>query len=396
MHGEIYVFAKKKQWKTNAQARVFSIIDRLNSFSLQVDQSPLKQTLTQFDEEPAKLSEDCTFHVKFGLSRSGEVSFGELEFSNQEDGELSQKAAQKRNYDRNERFVNQCYYFLRDLAHNHQHHAPDCDTLLTLQRYDPGKPDDWKKNIVYALQYHVIDSKRQPDKSGMADALGILAYRSAFIENVLGGKSKGIPNDEHLRDSLRARIEDEPAPGRLFASWQTILSVYAIFIAMIAILLQPIVNGEAVRAQIGDDQVGKWLLTSLPRAVVEYMPQIFLFAFLILPFVLWTFLIPRNRKSPRPKGLVGSTFMDLYGFGQIHMGLMLSISDVADSFIVRWFYRIVAYFFVCALFALGVTLIWQGYLITKSPKQYFLLPHREICPATFFVDFCLSMFGDFD
>jgi hypothetical protein len=126
------------------------------------------------------------------------------------------------------------------------------------------------------------------------------------------------------------------------------------------------------------------------------MPQIFLFAFLILPFVLWTFLIPRNRKSPRPKGLVGSTFMDLYGFGQIHMGLMLSISDVADSFIVRWFYRIVAYFFVCALFALGVTLIWQGYLITKSPKQYFLLPNREICPATFFVDFCLSMFGDFD
>ena len=396
LHGEIYVFAKKKQWKTNAQARVYSIIDRLNGFSLRADQSPLKQTLTQFDEEPAKLSKDCTFHVKFGLLRSGEVSFGDLEFSNQEVGEGSRQAAQERNYDRNERLVNQCFFFLRDLAHNHQHHAPDCDTLLTLQRYDGNNPNEWKKNIVYALQYYVIDSKRLHDKSAMADALGVLAYRAAFIENVIGKRSKDIPNDEHLRDSVRARIEDEPAPGRLFASWQTILSVYAIFIAMIAILLQPIVDDEAVRAQIGDDQVGKWLLTSLPRAVVEYMPQIFLFAFLIIPFVLWAFFIPRNRKASKPKGIVVSTIMDLYALGQMHMGGMLFKSDVAYNFIVRRYYRIFAYFFVCAFFSLGVVMIWSGYLITKSAKQYFLLPNREICPATFFVNFCLSIFGDFD
>ena len=230
----------------------------------------------------------------------------------------------------------------------------------------------------------------------MADALGVLAYRAAFIENVIGKRSKDIPNDEHLRDSVRARIEDEPAPGRLFASWQTILSVYAIFIAMIAILLQPIVDDEAVRAQIGDDQVGKWLLTSLPRAVVEYMPQIFLFAFLIIPFVLWAFFIPRNRKASKPKGIVVSTIMDLYALGQMHMGGMLFKSDVAYNFIVRRYYRIFAYFFVCAFFSLGVVMIWSGYLITKSAKQYFLLPNREICPATFFVNFCLSIFGDFD
>ncbi|MCA3274678.1 MAG: hypothetical protein ING16_00515 [Roseomonas sp.] len=357
LHGEIFVFSTKEQWKAHARTRTREIIGRLNDLSLRTDKSPLKQTLTEFDNEAAALRKDCSFHVKFSLLRNGEVSFGELQFVDQDVQEGSQQAARELNYDLDEHLVNQCFFFLRDLAHNHQHHAPDCDTLLTLQRYDPAKPDDWKKNIVYALQYYVIDSKRQPDKSAMADALGILAYRSAFIENVVGGKSKIIPNDEHLRDSLRARIEDEPAPGRLFASAQTILSMYAILIALIAILLQPVVDGDAIRERIGDDQVGKLILFLLPIAIVEYLPQIFIVAFLIGPLLFWVFSRAKDRKAPR--GVAASTLMDLYALGQIlskpHAGFLSLLA----------YYRI-------TLILVGLVMIWQGYQIARSLKQYFL------------------------
>ena len=357
LHGEIFVFATKEQWKTYARTRTREIIDRLNELSLRADKSPLKQTLTQFDNEAAALRKDCSFHVKFGLLRNGEVSFGELQFVDRDVQEGSEQSAKELNYDLDEHLVNQCFFFLRDLAHNHQHHAPDCDTLLTLQRYDRDNPANWKKNIVYALQYHVIDSKRQPDKSGMADALGILAYRSAFIENVFGEKSKDIPNDEHLRDSLRARIEDEPVPARLFASLQTMLSMYAIFIALLAILLQPVVDGAAVLKLIGDDQVGKRILTSLPRAIVEYMPQILLVAFLIVPLLFWNFSRASNRKAPR--GVAASTLMDLYALGQILSKYHAGFSSLLV------YYRI-------ALILVGFVLIWQAYQLASRLKQYFL------------------------
>jgi hypothetical protein len=358
LHGEIFVFATKEQWKTHARTRTREIINRLNDLSLRADKSLLKQTLTEFDNEAAALGKDCTFHVKFGLFRSGEVSFGNLEFGDQDVQEESLQAPEKLNYDLDERLVNQCFFFLRDLAHNHQHHAPDCDTLLTLQRYDPDKPDDWKKNIVYALQYYVIDSKRLHDKSAMADALGILAYRSAFIENVFGEKSKDIPNDENLRDSLRARIEDEPAPGRSFASAQTILSMYAIFIALMAILLQPVVDGDEVRKLLREHQVGEWILTSLPRAMVEYMPQILFVAFFIVPFFLffWKFSMGRHRKAPR--GVAASTLMDLYALGQIlskpHAGFPSLLA----------YYRI-------ALILVGLVMIWQAYQFVSRLNRFF-------------------------
>jgi hypothetical protein len=359
LHGEIFVFATKEQWKTHARTRTREIINRLNDLSLRADKSLLKQTLTEFDNEAAALGKDCTFHVKFGLLRNGEVSFGNLEFVDRDIQEGSEQSAKELNYDLDELLVNQCYYFLRDLAHNHQHHAPDCDTLLTLHRYDGNNPDDWKKNIVYALQYHVIDSKRLHDKSAMADALGILAYRSAFIENVFREKSKDIPNDEHLRDSLRARIEDEPVPARLFASLQTMLSMYAIFIALLAILLQPVVDGEEVQKLLRKHQVGEWILTSLPVAMVEYMPQILIVAFFIVPFLLffWKFSLGRPRKAPR--GVAASTLKDLYALGHI-----LSKRHAGLSYL-RVYYSL-------ALILVGFVLIWQAYQLASRLNRFFL------------------------
>jgi hypothetical protein len=354
LRGEIFVFATKERWKERARVRTRNIIDRLNDLSLSADGSRLEQALTDFDGEASLLRKDCSFHVEFGLLRNGEVFFSDLRFVDEHVQNASLEDASLLNYDLNERLVNQCFFFLRDLAHNHQHHAPDCDTMITLQRYDPSKPDDWKRNIAYALQYHVIDSKRRQEKSAMADAIGILAYRSAFIDSVNFGNSDGIPDDKHLRDSLRARIEDEHIPGRMFAFAQTTVGIYALFIAFLAILLQPLVPGSDIFHLIEDKQIGKWTLTSLPQAIVEYMPQIFFLVLLIVPFLIWSFLLPRDRKTP--KGVVSGTIMDLYALGQM-------LSKYRGGFSLLAYYRL-------ALILLGIVIIWQAYHFARIVKLY--------------------------
>jgi hypothetical protein len=356
LHGQIFVFATKEHWKKHARTRTRGIIYGLNNLSLSEDKPSFLEMLGDFDNEAARLKEYCSFHVKFYLLRNGEVFFDALQFVDDKVQSASLEDASKKNHDLDQRLVDQCFFFLRDLAHNHQHHAPDCDMMLTLQRFDPSCPDAWKRNVAYALQYYVIASKRKQDKTAMADALGILAYRSAFIDNVDRGSSKSIPDDKHLRDSLRARIEDEPARGELLASAQILIGLYALFIGILAILLQPVVDGEAVRKLIGDDEIGKKFLVWLPRVLVVALPEIIVGSIIMIPLMNKVFFIQSNRKAQ--KSVFRATIIELYAL----VGMLSRF--IPGMFGLEKKISFVIYFFLTLFVAaLGGTLYWAGVVL---------------------------------
>jgi hypothetical protein len=110
----------------------------------------------------------------------------------------------------------QCFYFLRDITHLHQHHSADSDTLTTVWPTDDESR--WIRETLYELYRRVLMLRRQQSPRGQEDALGILAYIASFEETVATpareavaqGTMRGfVPSygKAGLKDSLNANLE---------------------------------------------------------------------------------------------------------------------------------------------------------------------------------------------
>jgi len=112
--------------------------------------------------------------------------------------------------------VAQCFYFLRDITHRHQHHANRSDTLTTV--WPISDPSLWIRETLYELYRRVLMLRRQHSPRGQEDALGILAYVAAFESSIADPYRKMteiyplkpvIPVYEKaaLKESLNANLE---------------------------------------------------------------------------------------------------------------------------------------------------------------------------------------------
>ncbi|UWR37700.1 hypothetical protein [Sulfitobacter sp. W074] len=79
------------------------------------------------------------------------------------------------------RIASQVFFFLRDIAHRHQHHAPTSDTILDVTPVTEGV-EAWKRETVYSLYRWVIHRKRDQSLSELMNCKGVLAYAKAFEE----------------------------------------------------------------------------------------------------------------------------------------------------------------------------------------------------------------------
>lgn len=99
------------------------------------------------------------------LRRDGkiEISFADIPFDEAQD------------------VASQIYFFVRDVCHVHQHHAPTSDTILDVVPIDEGD-NHWKRETLYSLYRWVIQQKRSKNPVAYVDAKGVLAYASAFTQ----------------------------------------------------------------------------------------------------------------------------------------------------------------------------------------------------------------------
>ena len=101
-------------------------------------------------------------------------------------------------------------FFLKDLAHNHQHHDPKLDTLVDIHPYIDEK--DWRSRVLRFLYRKIIEYKRNLVTENYHSSLGILIYAKSFRgitdreENI-----KDLPpfiQDDLLEDAIKAGLQN--------------------------------------------------------------------------------------------------------------------------------------------------------------------------------------------
>lgn len=160
-----------------------------------------------FIDTIAKIKEHSQFCVDFKLERDGEVKV-----IYNEDVVISKHSpSYPDNIKERVKIIDtscaQCFYFLRDIVHRHQHHSPATDTLIDLYKEE----DDirWRTECLRVLYRKIVDFKRRRKDEIYCSSLGLLAYAKSFRQISEKKVSNGTPinpiiNDELLDESIRA------------------------------------------------------------------------------------------------------------------------------------------------------------------------------------------------
>lgn len=196
---------------------------------------PLRKKLCENDFKSLfdKLAEELSeIHYKpgCGISAINLNRDGKIEISLNED--LEKKEARD--------VASQIFFFVRDVCHVHQHHAPTSDTIVDV--VSDTDETNWKRETLYALFRWVIQQKRSKNPNAYIDAKGVLAYARAFTEIhcVTKNISLGLPqyNRDATIESLDAGLaraeRDAKEKGRFaFAFFNRIIPAVGLILAFL-------------------------------------------------------------------------------------------------------------------------------------------------------------------
>lgn len=275
LFGTISIYKSHLDWRAFGRP---AIRERVRDINLLVHSFvPNRDALTEalFEDCERELAQTADIEIKYRLFRTGEVYFENPSFKDSVLAQESNEYAAAQGQDFNKWIADQSYFFLRDITHTHQHHAPSSDTMLMLHyRDDPTEEDDtdgdigWRRNIVYSLNHHIIRAKRFADSISLFQAMGVLAYCKSFKGICTERFEMGIPglpqfNDDALLDSLRARVDERMALATQeatnaqiqisrAANWRLfVLAFITLVIAMMAIVVTPFISANKTLESVG-------------------------------------------------------------------------------------------------------------------------------------------------
>lgn len=206
--GKLYFFHGKEMWNPVKD----HIVDYQHSLlSLTDEENPVLNA--GFSQLQNDLIADCSYYVDFDLFRNGVVELTTPENLNC----LSENAPKfPDSADENKHVTHlvcsQLYFFLKDIAHHHQHHDPSTDTMIDI--YCPNDDDDygWRCATLRILLRKVLEFKRSSDVGFLSSSRGLLAYANSFrhlSEEELDEGVKLCPNynQDALEQSIKASQE---------------------------------------------------------------------------------------------------------------------------------------------------------------------------------------------
>jgi len=170
--------------------------------------------------------------------------------------------------------ASQVFFFLRDITHIHQHHAPATDTILDVTPVSAGE-DGWKRETLYSLYRWVIHRKRDKSLVSLINCTGVLAYAEAFekthckeltnseVERYRSGRAKTAPsfvampryNHDTTLASVQAGVESlrEHEKNR-FDLFDVVSKFLAIFAALVT-LITPLYSAGSGHALSGQQKL---------------------------------------------------------------------------------------------------------------------------------------------
>jgi len=260
VHGKVHIFKSDNDWNAFALHQMKAIIQELGD--CRFDPSCMATRAACAFNRATTLVEKCAdIHIEFHLYRDGEVYFCSPSFANQDFRDRSENFAATTGHNITKWIADQCYFFLRDLTHTHQHHEPSSDTILILQ--ERGDDDvQWRNNIIYSLHYAIIRFKRYADSKYTLRATGILGYCKSFMACCERKASKtniatlAEFNCNDLLLSLHAKSQESSADEQTrsnstastFAkvnAWRTYtLAIAAILITILPVFVSPRIPAE--------------------------------------------------------------------------------------------------------------------------------------------------------
>lgn len=308
LKGKVFIYKSKDDWRSKGEPTVRPNIYKLHSTALSSYPDRYDVAEQKYNASSETLTKTADMSVSFELFRNGEVYISQPSFRDEDLRKASMDYAAQWGHDFLEWVANQCYFFLRDLAHKHQHHPSTEDTVIILQLRTTD-PVLWRKRIIFSLYYYIIGSKRNDGIGGQTRALGILAYCRSFEKLCKAALSpedgRKLPefSTEALSDSIDARIREETAREERRINREThqravangirttALAFAAIMVGFIAILVQ---------SHISEQERFKFAkLYGLSVLVTENFFNIvlFLLAFLVLAWAVSSRIVLRYTLS---------------------------------------------------------------------------------------------------
>jgi hypothetical protein len=134
VHGQVHIYKTKEDWRAGPEETVRKAIDELNEARLSLAENRNQTLSASFRWADYALRSSADITLDFEIIRDGELKVSIPYFSNPDLAFASRAFAEQDGHDFDKWIADQSYFFIRDIAHQHQHHDEAVDTILILQK----------------------------------------------------------------------------------------------------------------------------------------------------------------------------------------------------------------------------------------------------------------------
>jgi len=322
INGKIFIFKSKEDWRNGPGDTVRLAIERLNNDRFSLDGNRVERTERDYVSAKDALVAHADIFLAFELRRTGEVYVSEPTFSDPDLEYASASLANEGGHDFQKWIADQSYFFLRDIIHQHQHHEPHVDTILTLQKRTLDEAA-WRQHILFSLHYYIISARRTRHPPVLIQAIGVLAYCRSFVGVC---RTAGYDNDqlpqfetEAIETSLRSSIdensysiaEQERSGVRVWNARLTLIAILAPVLALTGVFVQPRIGTEDGIRRFPDLNRASDFLSENFSAVLGLLVLLFVFSWSL------TSLLPSLSKAPSGKDVLRLGLVNHYGSAAI-------------------------------------------------------------------------------
>lgn len=207
--GKVFIFKSDKDWNDGSSFVIKSVLQDLNELQKADNyQNVLSSEIGALIlEATSSCEKKSDIQIGFELHRNGEIYFHFPVFKSEEMVKSSNSYAHLYGYDFQKWLIDQAYFFIRDISHEHQHHSNDVDTIIITQILDDNNYE-WRKSILYSLYYFMIKQKRNQKLDLLLQSKGILAYAKSF--EAISKRHGKMPDFQSaaLESSLNTKIDE--------------------------------------------------------------------------------------------------------------------------------------------------------------------------------------------
>jgi hypothetical protein len=212
LYGKAFLFLRTSEWYEIAPK-----VNRAIDFII-----GSRHPSEAYRHAPEEFHENVSADIKKILRELDDVFAFRVEFSIKRDGIsdilIEEAKSSNETTERNEfirrnhlvfPFAEQCFFFIKDISHSHQHHSPYESSITRLHQYSSAQAHNWAHATVKDMLKRIIQLKGEMRADKVASSLGILAYLRAFEKVLIKNNiiSSGNQCYEELGASILARRE---------------------------------------------------------------------------------------------------------------------------------------------------------------------------------------------